>query len=53
MDRVGPGLMGRLDDPVDHQIGRGGRRRPDIDRLVGHGDVQRLMIGVAIDGDRA
>ena len=52
MDRIGPGLERRIDDPVDHQIGGGSRRRPDIDRLVGHGDVQRLVVGVAIDRNR-
>ncbi len=51
MNRVGPGLPGRRDDLVDHQIGGGRRRRSDVDRLVGHGDMQRLVVGVAIDGN--
>ncbi len=52
MDRIGAGPLGRLNDAVDQQIGGGGRRRPDIDRLVGHGHMQRLVVGVAIDGNR-
>ena len=30
----------------------GGRRRADMHRLVGHLDVQRVPVGIGIDGDR-
>ena len=52
VDRVGAGAVRRLDDPVDHQVGGGGRWRSDVDRFVGHRHVQRVVVRVAIDGDR-
>ena len=44
-------LLDRVHDLVDHDIRlvRGGRA--DVDRLIGHLDVQRLRISVGIDGD--
>jgi hypothetical protein len=41
-----------LDDLVNLEIGLRGRRRPDMHRLVGHLDMQRIAVGVGIDGDR-
>ena len=52
MNRLGAGLAAGLDDPVDHQIGLRGGRGSDGDRLVGHVDVQRVGVGLGIDGDR-
>ena len=34
---------------VDHDVGLIGRRRPDVNGLVRHPDVQRMFIGVGID----
>src|SRR5262249_52424517 len=38
---------------VDVEIAVLRRRRPDADRLVGHGDVERVHIGIGIDRDGA
>ena len=43
---------GRLQDRADRQVGVGGERRADPVGLVGHLDVQRVAVGVAVDGDR-
>ena len=51
MHRVGAGLPAGVEDMVDDEVGGRSRRRADIDRLVGHFDMQRVAIGVAIDGD--
>ena len=45
---------GRLaggDDLLRHEIAFGGRRRPDMHRLVGHLDMHGVAIGVRIDRD--
>ncbi len=52
MHGLGAGLAAGLDDLVDHQVAFGGRRRADLDGLVGHFDVQRVAVGLGIDGDR-
>ena len=39
------------DDLVDREIARGGGGRPDRHRLVGHCDVQRVLVGFRIDRD--
>ena len=52
MDRLGAGTPAGVDDLVDDEVGGGCRRRPDMDRLVGHLGVERVAIDVAIDGDR-
>ena len=52
MHRLGAGLLAGGDDLVDQQIGLRGRRRADGDRLVGHLDVQRVLVGLRIDRDR-
>ncbi len=49
--RLGAGLLAGFDDLVDEQIGLGGGRRTDVDGLIGHFHVQRLLIGIRIDGD--
>ena len=46
------GLAAGFDDLVDQEITLGGGRRPDQHRLVGHFDVQRVAVGLGIDGDR-
>ena len=40
MDGLGAGLLAGVDDLVDDQIGLRRRRRADVDRFVGHLDVQ-------------
>ena len=52
MHRLGAGFPGRGDDLFDHEIGLGGRRRTDRHRLVGHLDVQRILVGLGINRDR-
>ncbi len=52
MHRLGAGLLAGGDDLLDDEIGLDGRRRPDRDRLAGHFDVQRVLVGLGIDGDR-
>ncbi len=47
--RAGP--LAGLDDLVDHKIGLRRGRRPDGDRLVGHLDVQGVLVGLGIDSD--
>ena len=42
----------RLHDLFDHDIGLVRRRRADVDRLVGHLDMQRVAICVGVDRDR-
>ena len=48
---LGAGLLAGVDDLVDQQIGLGGGRRADVHGLVGHFHVQRVPIGIGIDGD--
>ena len=52
MDRVGPGLLRDLDQLVLHQVavGRGGATEGV--GLVGDLDVQRVAVGLGVDGDR-
>jgi hypothetical protein len=52
MNRGGLGLARRLQDRADREVGLGRERRPDPVSLVGHLDVQRIAIGVAVHGDR-
>ena len=51
MHRLRARLLGGGDDLLDHEIGLGRRGRPDRDRLVGHFDVQRVLVGLRIDRD--
>ena len=52
MHRLRPRGPHRRHHLVDHDIRLIGRRRADMDRLVGHADVQRVAIGVGIDRHR-
>ncbi len=49
VDGLGAGLLAGGDDLFDREIGLRRRRRPDRDRLVGHFDVQGVLVGVRID----
>ena len=51
VDRLGARLFAGRDDLVDDEIGLRRRGRADGDRLVGHFDVQRVLVGFGIDGD--
>ncbi len=46
------GLAAGLDDLVHHEIAFGRGRRSDQDRLIGHLDMQRIAVGLGIDGNR-
>ena len=46
------GLAAGLDDLVDQQIALGRRRRADQHGLVGHLDMERVAVGLGIDGYR-
>ena len=46
-----PACAHRLHDPVDDDIALRGRRGADVDRLIRHADMQRVAVGVRIDGD--
>ena len=52
MHRVRAGLAHGVHDLVDDDIGLVGGRRPDMHRLIRHSHMQRLAVGVGIDGDR-
>ena len=49
MHRLGAGRAAGSDDRLDRQIALGRGRRADPHRLVGHLDVQRVLVGVGID----
>ena len=51
MDRLGAGRRAGVNDPVDHEIGLSRGRRADGDRLIGHFDMERVLVGFRIDGD--
>ncbi len=51
MDGIGAGLADRLEDLLDDDIGLVGRGRADMNGLVGHLHMQRVTVGVRIDGD--
>ncbi len=46
------GLAAGVDDFLHHQIAFGGGRRPDQHGLIGHFDMERVAVGLRIDGDR-
>ena len=52
MHRLGPARSAGGNDVVDDQVALRRRRRPDGDGAVGHFHVQRVAVGVRIDGDR-
>ncbi len=45
-------LLAGGDDLFDHQVAFGGRRRADRDRAIRHSDVERVAVGLRVDGDR-
>ena len=51
MHRLGAGFLTGGDDLIDQQIRLGGGRRAEMDGLVRHFDMQRVGVGVGIDGD--
>ncbi len=51
MNRVGAGDLGGADDRRHVQIAVGAARRTDADVLVREPDVQRVLVGLGIDGD--
>src|SRR6185312_7036184 len=51
MHRLGPGRLAGLYDLFRYQVALGSGRRADMHRFVRHLDMQRLAIGVGIDGD--
>ena len=53
MDRVHVGNLGRGDDRRHVEIAVRQPRRADADGLVGKAHVQRVAVGLAVDGDRA
>ena len=52
MHRLGTGRLAGVDDAGDVEVGLRGRRRSDLDRLVGHRDMQRGAVGLGVHGDR-
>ncbi len=50
MDRLGAGRLGSRDDLADVEIGLRGLSGADRHGLVGHVDMQRVAVGVGIDG---
>ncbi len=53
VNRAGAALRAHLEDLLATKIALGARRRPDRIRLVGEPHVQRVAVGVTVDGDRA
>ena len=51
VDGVGVDDLGGRNDVGDVEVGFGGRRRADADRLVGEADVHRVGVGGRMDGD--
>ena len=52
MHRFRAALLAGGDDLLDHQIALGGFRRADVNGGVGHCHMQRVAVGIGIDGDR-
>ena len=52
VERLGAGGRCRLDDSIDAQVAFRGRRRPNVHRLVGQADVQRIGVRIGVDGHR-
>ncbi len=53
MDGGGAGLPSHFQQAIDVEVGLGRRRRPDVPRLVGQLDVQRLTVDFRVDGNGA
>ena len=51
MHRLGAGLAAGLDNLFHQQVAFRGRRRPDQDRVIGHFDMERIAVGLGIDGN--
>ncbi len=51
MDRLGAGLLRRLDDLLDAQIAFGRHRRADQESLVRLAHMRRIPIDLGINGD--
>jgi len=51
MHRLGAALAAGLDDFLHHQIALGRSRRPDQHGIIRHFDVERVAVGLGIDGD--
>ena len=52
VNSFGTGLLTGVDDLVHEQIRLRRGRRPDVDRFIRHFDVQRVAVGIGIDGNR-
>ena len=52
VDRIGAGVLGRLNDLVRQQIGLRSGRRAEMNRLVRQLDMRAARIGIRIDRDR-
>ena len=52
MDGLGAGLLAGVDDAVDQQVALRRRCGTDVDGLVGHLDMQGVLVGIRIDGNR-
>ena len=53
VDRLGPRLLGRVDDLDDVQVALGGGRRADQEGLVGLAHVRGVAVDLRVDGDRS
>ena len=51
MNRVGAGDLGGAQHRRHVQVAVGAARRPDADILVREADVQRVLVGLGVDGD--
>ncbi len=51
MNGLGARLLAGGDDLVDDEIGFGSGRRADMDGFIRHLDMQRILVGIGIDGD--
>ena len=51
MERLGARRLAGRDDLVDDEVGLRRRGRADGDRLIGHFDMQCVLVGFGIDGD--
>ena len=52
MDCLRPALLAGGDDLFDHQVAFGRLRRTDCDGAICQFDVERVPVGLRIDGDR-
>jgi hypothetical protein len=51
MHGLGAGLAAGFHDLVDQEVAFGGGRRADQHGVIGHFDVERIAVGLGIDGD--